>query len=545
MVFYVLLLPACPSYGGAAMVALGCSSWFLWLAGLFAILLKFRPLLVVATAAIAAVIIAAPTWGLLVDWLAPLPPAPGIDLQMPSLFEAAVAAAAAGGVGMPAWAMDTRGSGLAVASASQTDWLNAHGVQFVPSFNALPGGTLALGQGANDTTCTVEAVVSDDGSNSAACTVAAVVAALENTKTVMRGPGSLPAPACDSCFGAERDSNHCCNSCRELAAAYDAQGWDAGKVSGFNSPQCRREQHLAEHRGTAVSARSRGSGFGRNTAVRLSHLLGWRHTAGIDPVAAARVWTQLVQPAAAATGLALVSPATGVTPAQVQWTGEFVKACYLGATNASCGANASDGGGGQGVCDGTLQTCDISRIAAWAVVDGSNRNEPVDWFEQYGGDRDGDFQRALAHFLDGASMYVCFHHRRSVCCSNVFTDGVGGRNSFVPSLQLARCRFCLVVVCHRALYLAAIPCTASDASRCYDWAGFVASRPIWLVATGCVRAIVREPLSGVRPVCHALAFSVGSQRVVCFCVRARSNSPEARAAIRRIPAIERVVWPTE
>jgi hypothetical protein len=54
-------------------------------------------------------------------------------------------------------------------------------------------------------------------------------------------PTPLPANYCGSCFGAERESGQCCNTCDDLRAAYAERGWDAGEVLR-NSDQCLRDR---------------------------------------------------------------------------------------------------------------------------------------------------------------------------------------------------------------------------------------------------------------------------------------------------------------
>jgi hypothetical protein len=461
-----------------AVVASTCSWRFVWLCGAFLVASGFRSVAVAAAGLVAAVMVALPAAELVATLLAPLEPSLGVDLTSGT---ATLSVAASASAAAPAWA--THSNALFVRDAVQVEWLNAHAVEFVPTLNVFPGEWLQLGPGDGDG-CVVPPVSDNSGGNSEpvpVCTAAMLQAALATTKTVMGGPVSVTSGAaeCGSCYGAETrrlpdtaaaaltasakasatglgGAKMCCNSCSALQDAYRAVGWDPAHVAGTKSVQCRQEQFLKERRSTP--AQSRDSRDSRDRGAHtggVTHLRGWpapfrsttsttststttttattttttTATTTLRPRQAAHLWAELVQPAAAASGLALVAPAAGNSTVQVEWLGKFLATCFaMGKerskhTSSSGGEAAACGEGSPaGTCAAALAetwSCDVEAIRVWSIDDlvwdhevellakggrGSQLKHGaahVYWQEAYGGGRDGDFQRALASYLNG------------------------------------------------------------------------------------------------------------------------------------------------
>lgn len=417
---------------GPAIAALFCSTPFLWLAGLFLITCKFRSAAVALVALVTCVNLAVPGWRVVSEFGSPLPAAVGLDLNVPQSFRAAVAAASASAdminatdtAAVPAWATNSGGAFFA-QSPIQAEWLNAHEVQFVPSFNAFAGSQVALDATDPSFVCTVPTIdsgtTSDRGSPTTVtaknrCTADAFGAALLKVKETMQGRRSLSSVGCESCYGAGRSADQCCNTCDELQRAYSEQGWDATQISGTGSPQCRREHFFRERSGAAAAARSRG---GISSSTQVTHLIGWRDPLRLAPRAAAHMWAALVQPAAKRAGLSLVSPVSGLSENQVAWLGNFIKECYELREQPSSSSTAANGvcADSSESCESPSSTfCDVDQISAWAVrVQDrgkevmSNAEAQIYWDESYGSGRDGDFQRALTDFLNGAQLRVWMH----------------------------------------------------------------------------------------------------------------------------------------
>jgi endoplasmic reticulum-Golgi intermediate compartment protein 3 len=52
---------------------------------------------------------------------------------------------------------------------------------------------------------------------------------VQNTKaenTTVASSNQLALPKCGSCFGAEHNSTHCCNTCADVVAAYREKRWN-------------------------------------------------------------------------------------------------------------------------------------------------------------------------------------------------------------------------------------------------------------------------------------------------------------------------------
>eukprot|EP00750_Incisomonas_marina_P014374 INCI17647.2.p1 GENE.INCI17647.2~~INCI17647.2.p1 ORF type:complete len:1227 (-),score=148.61 INCI17647.2:543-3992(-) len=241
-------------FAGPAIAALFCSTQFLWFAGLCLVICKFRSAVVAIVTLAICVNLAVPGWRVVSEFGSPPPAAVGLDLSIQQSFHAAVAAATASveinatdNAAVPAWATNSGGA-FFVPSPLQAEWLNAHAVQFVPSFNALAGSQVALDPTDPELVCTVPTI--DLGTTSGrespttvrnGCTVDAFAATLLKTKESMQGRRSLNSIGCESCYGAERSADQCCNTCTDLQSAYSELGWDATLISGMGSLQCRRE----------------------------------------------------------------------------------------------------------------------------------------------------------------------------------------------------------------------------------------------------------------------------------------------------------------
>jgi hypothetical protein len=412
-----------------------CDWWILWLSGFLLIASRFRPPVVTLAGIIFIVITAMPAIELFTNMTQPLEPGRGVDVAS-HLFSQHVDRVGNMDIGSAAWA--THSDSLWLDSATAL-WLNSHAVEYVPTFNMVQGSQLQYGANQKEI-CYIE----PSSPEVMSCTVNMIVEVLEGLKKLMKGPVSISQElesSCSSCFGA-KDSKHCCNSCDSLHQAYLALGWDAIDIEGRKSPQCQIEQFLSEGRslpGQSRDARDTRT-FGQTIqSCDVTHLRGWHTpTKSTNPIDAAHIWTKFVQPAAQLTNLMLVSPSTGNTTRQIEWMGEFLKACYS-MRKPLCFNNDVDNqdtittAGDARICTDDEYTCDIEAIQIWSVHDigwratSSRMTAEEYWREAYGEGRDGDFQRGLSKYLQ----------------ENISCEG----------------------------------------DDCYDWDTFISTRPIWLTDT--------------------------------------------------------------
>ena len=388
-----------------AIVAVTCPPMFLRVAGALLIATKFRPWLLAAASFVAVVLMVGPLLELVSSWSIPVPPAAGIDVGKAGVLGSIASGIAVGQQQAPVWAMQT--GSLSVTDESQAEWLRTHAVEFVPMFDVFPNHSVLLHTA--DTPCVVSEL-----SSPSSCTVNDLSSTLQVIASRSGPSDSIALDGCGDCFGAAATDGQCCNTCEELLAAYSAKGWDTSSVTGTLSPQCRRATYMSENSAVDSASHSRGS----VPAQQVSFILGWnepytaRGDTTLDPQSAARIWAQLVQPSAEAAGLSIVSPTTGPREDQVAWMGEFLKACFLDASEDarthSCSSNTATGDDNS--CPS--KACDVSKISAWAIHDHGWEDELAKrafapegaasyWHETYGQEHDGDFQRALAGYVSG------------------------------------------------------------------------------------------------------------------------------------------------
>lgn len=66
-------------------------------------------------------------------------------------------------------------------------------------------------------------------------------AQLEDKPTEVVQAGIVAKDSCGSCYGAEKGSRKCCNSCEDIISAYMEMGWALKSTEEFE--QCKREQN--------------------------------------------------------------------------------------------------------------------------------------------------------------------------------------------------------------------------------------------------------------------------------------------------------------